>query len=50
MIGKIALFCFGALGYGAIEVTFRGHTHWTMLVAGGLCLLLLEQVNLHLAA
>lgn len=50
MVGKLALFCFGALGYGAIEVSFRGHTHWTMLVAGGVCLLLLEQVNLHLAA
>lgn len=48
MAGRIALFCFGALGYGAIELTFRGYTHWTMLVAGGLCLTLLQQISITL--
>lgn len=27
----------GGLAYGLMEVLFRGHTHWTMLLAGGLC-------------
>lgn len=26
---------FGAALYGAIEVLWRGHTHWTMLITGG---------------
>ena len=24
-------------GYAIIEVLWRGHTHWTMLIVGGLC-------------
>lgn len=31
------LFVLGGLGYGMIEVLWRGRTHWSMLVAGGLC-------------
>lgn len=33
------VFCVGALGYGGLELLFRGSTHWTMLPAGGLCFL-----------
>ena len=36
----VCLFVFGALGYGILELLWRGHTHWTMLFAGGTCLLL----------
>ena len=32
------VFSFGALLYGAIEILFRGFTHWTMLLTGGFCL------------
>jgi len=28
----------GAAGYGALELVWRGWTHWTMLIVGGLCL------------
>lgn len=31
----------GAIGYGLIEVVWRGNTHWAMLLAGGICLRLL---------
>lgn len=31
----------GAVGYGLIEVVWRGNTHWAMLLAGGICLRLL---------
>lgn len=27
----------GAALYGGIEILWRGRTHWTMLLAGGLC-------------
>lgn len=33
-----SVFMTGGVLYGAIEIGFRGHTHWTMLVTGGLCL------------
>lgn len=49
MLEKLSLFCIGALGYGAIEYLYRGHTHWTMLLAGGLCLIGLYSLNLHFA-
>lgn len=38
-------FCTGALGYGAVELAWRGSTHWTMLLAGGLALLLIEGIS-----
>lgn len=34
---RFQLFSIGALGYGLIEILWRGHTHWSMLTAGGLC-------------
>lgn len=39
------LFCFGAVIYGLIEVLFRGFTHWTMLILGGLCFVIIGGVN-----
>ena len=45
----LSLFLAGAIGYCGIEVLVRGHTHWTMLLAGGLCLVGLEALDRHLA-
>ena len=39
------LFTIGAVGYAAIEVIFRGRTHWSMMIAGGLCLILFSMVS-----
>lgn len=39
------LFLLGALGYGAVELLWRGRTHWSMLLAGGLCLLLFSRIE-----
>lgn len=30
-------FIFGGIGYGLIELIWRGHTHWSMLTLGGIC-------------
>jgi len=30
-------FVIGAIGYGLIEILWRGHTHPSMLTAGGIC-------------
>ena len=32
-----AFFIIGGIGYGIIEVLWRGYTHWSMLLAGGIC-------------
>ena len=39
--GFVIIFLIGSLGYGALELLFRGYTHWTMMLTGGACLLTL---------
>ena len=44
-VKRYTLFFFiGAAGYSAIEVIWRGHTHWSMALAGGLCFILFSLV------
>ena len=38
---NVIIFLIGSLGYGALELLFRGYTHWTMMLTGGACLLTL---------
>ena len=38
------LFVTGGVGYGLIELLWRGRTHWSMLVAGGLCFMMFAAV------
>ncbi len=40
-----SVFLTGAAGYSLIEVAWRGYTHWTMSLTGGMCLLLIYIVN-----
>lgn len=42
---SIFIFAIGALGYGGLEILFRGYTHWTMMLTGGACLLTLHYFN-----
>lgn len=42
------IFLFGAIGYGSLEVLWRGHTHWTMLLLGGVCLYLIYLISTRL--
>ena len=32
-----AFFIIGGIGYGLIELWWRGYTHWSMILAGGVC-------------
>ena len=38
-VNRLLWFFAGALGYGLLELFWRGYTHWSMLVAGGICLI-----------
>ena len=38
------LFLIGAVGYASIEIIWRGRTHWSMIIAGGLCFILFSLV------
>ncbi len=42
---SLALFGFGAIGYGIIEILWRGRTHWSMLLAGGISFLGLSKIS-----
>lgn len=48
IIEQCILFCFGAVFYGLIEVVWRGYTHWSMLIAGGVCFLIVGLINRHI--
>ena len=38
-------FLFGGVGYGLIEILWRGKTHWTMVLTGGACFVLICVLN-----
>ena len=40
--GQLVLFAMGGTAYLALEIAWRGTTHWTMFLAGGACLCVLE--------
>lgn len=41
----LTLFLYGSEVYKMIELLFRGHTHWTMGILGGLCFLIIGEIN-----
>lgn len=45
MINLLKVFMVGAAGYSTLEILFRGYSHWTMAITGGICFLLLYAIN-----
>lgn len=41
IVENLILFLFGGAVYSLIEVLFRGFTHWSMTVTGGICLVIM---------
>ncbi len=39
------LFFVGGFSYGGIEILFRGHSHISMFIAGGICFILIGLLN-----
>lgn len=42
------VFLIGGIGYGIMEILFRGYTHWSMLVTGGICFFIFYLINFSL--
>lgn len=42
------VFLIGGASYGIIEILFRGYTHWSMILTGGICLLIFYIINFKL--
>ncbi len=40
----IIVFLFGGVSYGMIEIIWRQHTHWSMVILGGLCFSILYRL------
>lgn len=45
VVKNLILFEIGGLIYSLIEIIYRGNTHWTMFIVGGLCFLLVGWIN-----
>ena len=41
--GVLALI--GGIIYGALELAFRGYTHWSMVILGGICFVAVGLIN-----
>ena len=41
----VCVFLAGGVIYGLLEVMWRGFTHWSMTLAGGICVLLIHLLN-----
>lgn len=42
---SLAIFTFGGLAYGLLEIFWRGETHISMFVVGGLCFLMISVID-----
>ena len=43
------IYLIGSVGYTVIEILWRGFTHWTMAITGGICFSLVYKMNLRCA-
>lgn len=41
----LMLFCIGGLAYVLIELLWRGYSHWSMFIVGGMCFILIGGIN-----
>lgn len=48
MLRFLTLFTIGGTGYFLIEILWRGYSHWTMFVLGGLCFFSLFSIFPHM--
>lgn len=44
-IKQLILFLIGGISYIAIEIAYRGYSHWSMFLVGGFCFVLIGLIN-----
>lgn len=42
---NIILFLIGAIGYSLLEIVWRGYTHWSMTITGGICFRIINKIS-----
>ena len=42
---EIVVFALGGIAYGLLELLWRGWTHWTMPICGGICFLIMYVIS-----
>ncbi|MGM9684447.1 MAG: hypothetical protein ACI3XQ_12690 [Eubacteriales bacterium] len=42
---NLLLFAGGAAGYYTLEILYRGYSHWSMALCGGLCMFFIYRMN-----
>ena len=50
ILERFTVYLLGAFGYGGLELLWRGRTHWSMLLLGGLCFLLMYCIDTEMHA
>lgn len=45
ILKMLVLSLIGGISYMLVEIAYRGHTHWTMLIVGGVCFVLIGAQN-----
>ena len=45
LLKSLSVFTFGGLAYGMLEILWRGETHISMFVVGGLCFLMISVID-----
>ncbi len=40
----LTFFIIGGVGYALIEILWRGRTHWSMMIAGGICFIIFSVI------
>ena len=48
VIKMVVLLLIGGTTYFSIEMLWRGHSHWTMALVGGVCFILIGAINEYL--
>lgn len=41
----LAVYIIGAAGYSLLEILWRGYTHWTMALTGGVCFFFIYMIH-----
>lgn len=41
----LKIYSIGAVGYSLLEILWRGYTHWTMGIVGGICFSIIYKIN-----